>query len=148
MDAGRIEINAIELHRDVEDLGHLGRLSNRSRSYREHSWENYDRRQSRIRNKTTPHLFLKPLVVLLVRVLNGVRSFDENERSFEGGLMTGSAVTVRPRKSKNQPRELWVEAFWVFSSSRASLKDSERLKQIKEGFPAEIVQAFRLTFDL
>lgn len=62
--------------------------------------------------------------------------------------MTSSAVTVRPSKAKNQPRESGVEAFWVFSSSRHSLKDSERLKQIKEGFPAEIVQAFRLTFDL
>lgn len=69
MDAGRIEINAIELHRDVEDLGHLGRLSNGSRSYGEHSWEDYDRRQSRIRNKTTPHSFVKPLVVVLIRVL-------------------------------------------------------------------------------
>jgi hypothetical protein len=69
MDAGRIEINAIELHRDVEDLGHLGRLSNPSRSYREHSWEDYDRRQSRIRNKTTPHLFLKSLLVVLIRFL-------------------------------------------------------------------------------
>jgi len=58
------------------------------------------------------------------------------------------AVTRRPAKKKNDPREVEIAAFWRFSSDRDLLKDSERIHQIKIGFPAQLAHAFRLTFDL
>lgn len=49
---------------------------------------------------------------------------------------------------KNDPHDADVEAFWSFSSNWHLLTDSERLEQIREGFPAELVPAFRMTFNL
>lgn len=62
--------------------------------------------------------------------------------------MVTPAVTRRPAKKKDDPREVGIAAFWRFSSDRDLLKDSERIHQIKAGFPAQLVHAFRLTFDL
>jgi len=45
-------------------------------------------------------------------------------------------------------RILGAEEFWAFSSHRFTLRDSERLAQIKNGFPAHLFQAMRRTFDL
>ena len=45
-------------------------------------------------------------------------------------------------------REEGIAAFWQFSSDQESLTDSERLRQIKLGFPADLIQVFRLAFDL
>lgn len=55
---------------------------------------------------------------------------------------------IRSVRKQNDDLEASIEEFWIFSLSRDSLNDSERLRQIKEGFSADIVQAFRLTFDL
>ncbi len=41
-----------------------------------------------------------------------------------------------------------IATFWRFSSPLQSLTDSQRLQQIKEGFPADLIQTFRLAFDL
>ncbi len=62
--------------------------------------------------------------------------------------MVTSATVLQSTKKQNEPRNESVQAFWRFSSNRDSLKDSERLKQIKEGFSAELVHAFRVTFAL
>lgn len=62
--------------------------------------------------------------------------------------MVTSATVLQSTKKQNEPRNDGVQAFWRFSSNRDSLKDSERLKQIKEGFSAELVHAFRVTFAL
>lgn len=61
--------------------------------------------------------------------------------------MEASPSSLRTAK-KSDPHDAGVEVFWSFSSNRDSLKDSERLEQIKEGFPAGLVPAFRLTFNL
>lgn len=62
--------------------------------------------------------------------------------------MVTSADARRPAKKKDDPHEVGSAAFWLFSSNRDSLKDSERIHQIKEGFPAYLFQAVRKTFDL
>lgn len=62
--------------------------------------------------------------------------------------MGTSPATRRPAKKQAVSREEGIAAFWRFSSDRASLTDSERLHQIKVGFPAELIRAFRLAFDL
>ena len=57
---------------------------------------------------------------------------------------TGSLRSAR----KSDAHDTGVEVFWDFSSKRDLLKDSERLGQIKEGFSAALVPAFRVTFNL
>ena len=67
---------------------------------------------------------------------------------WEGVLMRTSTATRRPAKNKAVSREEGIAAFWRFCSPRQSLTDSERLQQIKVGFSADLIQAFRLAFDL
>ncbi|MFW0887900.1 antitoxin Xre/MbcA/ParS toxin-binding domain-containing protein [Pseudomonas sp. P105] len=62
-------------------------------------------------------------------------------------MVSPTAARLAPKKSDNS-REAGIAAFWRFSADRDLLKDSERLRQIKIGFPAQLAQAFRLTFDL
>ncbi|MHC8381903.1 type II RES/Xre toxin-antitoxin system antitoxin [Pseudomonas sp. LB3P14] len=62
--------------------------------------------------------------------------------------MGTSPATRRPAKKQAVSREEGIAAFWRFSSPRQSLTDSERLQQIKVGFPADLIQALRLAFDL
>ncbi|MHC8349786.1 type II RES/Xre toxin-antitoxin system antitoxin [Pseudomonas sp. RT4P38] len=62
--------------------------------------------------------------------------------------MVTPGAARRPAKKRDDPREEGTAAFWLFSCNRELLKDSERIHQIKVGFPASLVQAFRLTFDL
>ncbi|WP_338010182.1 antitoxin Xre-like helix-turn-helix domain-containing protein [Pseudomonas sp. GM21] len=62
--------------------------------------------------------------------------------------MGTSPATRRPEKKKAVSREEGIAAFWRFSSDQESLTDSERLRQIKLGFPADLIQVFRLAFDL
>lgn len=62
--------------------------------------------------------------------------------------MSTSPATRRPAKKKEVSREEGIAAFWRFSSDRKPLTDSERLHQIKVGFPAELIQVVRLAFDL
>ena len=62
--------------------------------------------------------------------------------------MSISIAIRRPAKKKNVSREEGITAFWRFSAHRESLTDSERLHQIKVGFPAELIHVFRLAFDL
>ncbi|MDR6609053.1 antitoxin Xre/MbcA/ParS toxin-binding domain-containing protein [Pseudomonas synxantha] len=67
---------------------------------------------------------------------------------LERAIMVTPDVARRPVKKKDVPREVEIAAFWRFSSNRELLKDSERLHQIKVGFPAHLIHAFRMTFDL
>ncbi|KII27607.1 antitoxin [Pseudomonas fluorescens] len=62
--------------------------------------------------------------------------------------MVAPTTAQLPAKKKDDSREMGIAAFWHFSYGRDSLKDSERIHQIKEGFPAHLVHAIRLTFDL
>ena len=62
--------------------------------------------------------------------------------------MSTSPATRRPAKKQAVARAEGIAAFWRFSSPRESLTDSERLQQIKLGFPADLFQAFRWAFDL
>ncbi|WP_454868452.1 type II RES/Xre toxin-antitoxin system antitoxin [Pseudomonas farris] len=62
--------------------------------------------------------------------------------------MVTQAVTRHPAKKKDDSREVEIAAFWRFSSDRDLLRDSERIHQIKIGFPAQLAYAFRLTFNL
>ena len=62
--------------------------------------------------------------------------------------MNASTATRRPAAKKDESSEIGIAAFWRFSFNRELLKDSERLQQIKVGFPASLVQALRQTFDL
>lgn len=62
--------------------------------------------------------------------------------------MSTSTATRRPAKKKEVSREEGIAAFWRFSSHRESLTDAQRLHQIKEGLPADLIQVVRLTFDL
>ena len=62
--------------------------------------------------------------------------------------MDTSSEVRRPVKKKKLSREPEIAAFWRFSSPRESLTELERLRQIKLGFPADLIQAFRLAFDL
>ena len=52
------------------------------------------------------------------------------------------------KKRKTVSREEGIADFWRFSSDRESLTESERLHQIKVGFPADLIQVVRLAFDL
>ncbi|MBK5413368.1 type II RES/Xre toxin-antitoxin system antitoxin [Pseudomonas sp. TH31] len=62
--------------------------------------------------------------------------------------MGTSTASRRPGKKQEVAREEGIAAFWRFSSNQESLTDSERLHQIKVGFPADLIHAFRLAFDL
>ena len=63
-------------------------------------------------------------------------------------LMSTSTATRRPAKKKEVSREEGIAAFWRFSSDREPLTESERLHQIKVGFPTDLIQVVRLAFDL
>ena len=62
--------------------------------------------------------------------------------------MSTSAAEWRHDKKKEEMRSVGADAFWAFSSCRYALKESERLSQIKSGFPANLFIAMRHTFDL
>ena len=62
--------------------------------------------------------------------------------------MGTSKAAQRPAKKKNVSREEAIAEFFRFSSNRASLTDSERLHQIKVGFPAHLFHPLRLAFVL
>ncbi|WP_460151869.1 antitoxin Xre/MbcA/ParS toxin-binding domain-containing protein [Pseudomonas sp. S2_B07] len=62
--------------------------------------------------------------------------------------MDTSGEARQPAKKKQLSREAGIALFWRFTAHQASLKDSERLHNIKVGFPAELIPAFRLAFDL
>lgn len=62
--------------------------------------------------------------------------------------MSFSATERRQNGRNEKLRKLAAEEFWGFSSDRFALKDSERLAQIKNGFPAHLFQAMRRTFNL
>jgi putative toxin-antitoxin system antitoxin component (TIGR02293 family) len=62
--------------------------------------------------------------------------------------MGTSTASRRPGKKQEVAREEGIAAFWRFSSHRESLTDYERLHQIRVGFPADVIPAFRLAFDL
>jgi putative toxin-antitoxin system antitoxin component (TIGR02293 family) len=66
----------------------------------------------------------------------------------EGVLVDASTAARRPAKKQDVARGEGIAAFWRFSSHRKSLTDSERLHQIKVGFPADLIQPFRLAFGL
>lgn len=62
--------------------------------------------------------------------------------------MNCSVSERRQHEKKGRSSTSWAEEFWRFSSSRHLLKESERLLQIKIGFPAHVFQAMVLTFNL
>jgi putative toxin-antitoxin system antitoxin component (TIGR02293 family) len=62
--------------------------------------------------------------------------------------MSTSTAERRQEEKKEQLRTVGANEFWAFSSRRDVLKESERLLQIKSGFPAHLFQAMRLTFNL
>lgn len=67
---------------------------------------------------------------------------------WEQVLMSTSPATRRPAKKKEATREEGIVAFWRFSSHQKLLTDSERLQQIRVGYPADFIQVVRLAFDL
>ena len=67
---------------------------------------------------------------------------------WERVLMSTSPVTRRPAKKKEATRDEGIVAFWCFSSHQKILTDSERLQQIRGGYPAALIQVLRLAFDL
>ncbi|WP_223543833.1 antitoxin Xre/MbcA/ParS toxin-binding domain-containing protein [Pseudomonas sp. BF-B-28] len=62
--------------------------------------------------------------------------------------MNTSPAARRLAKKQDVVREEGIAAFWRFSAYQQSLTESERLHQIKAGFPVDLIQAFRLAFDL
>jgi putative toxin-antitoxin system antitoxin component (TIGR02293 family) len=62
--------------------------------------------------------------------------------------MSTSTTTRRPAKKKVVSREEGIAAFWRFSAHRETLTDSDRLHQIKVGFPVDLMLAVRWAFDL
>lgn len=62
--------------------------------------------------------------------------------------MSTSAAELRQEKKKAELRSVGIKEFWAFSACRYTLKESERLHQIKNGFPAHLFLAVRHTFNL
>lgn len=62
--------------------------------------------------------------------------------------MTAAPLVGSRVKTQDKGRALYVKQFWRFSASRAALKDTERLIEIKKGLSAKLGQALRLTFSL
>lgn len=62
--------------------------------------------------------------------------------------MNTATTSQRLTRKQDETRQTAIVAFWSFSANRDTLKDSERLHQIKEGFSASLFQAIRVTFDL
>lgn len=62
--------------------------------------------------------------------------------------MSDSTAARRPAKKQAVSWEEGVAAFWRFSSDQRSLTELERLHQIKVGLPTDLIQVFRLAFDL
>ena len=61
----------------------------------------------------------------------------------------GASTAKRSSGEKQDlAREEGIAAFRRFSSHQKSLTDSERLHQIKVGFPSDLIHVFRLAFDL
>jgi putative toxin-antitoxin system antitoxin component (TIGR02293 family) len=67
---------------------------------------------------------------------------------LEEVFMSSSTTARRPTKKKHGSREEAIAEFWRFTSDRKLLTDAERLHQIRAGFPAALIQALRLAFDL
>jgi putative toxin-antitoxin system antitoxin component (TIGR02293 family) len=59
-----------------------------------------------------------------------------------------SATEQHQNGRSERLRILGGEEFWAFSSFHHTLRDSERLIQIKNGFPAHLFQAMRRAFNL
>jgi putative toxin-antitoxin system antitoxin component (TIGR02293 family) len=62
--------------------------------------------------------------------------------------LTISATERRQEQKREELRIVGAKEFWDFSSRRYMLQESERLRQIKSGFPAHLFHAMRLTFNL
>ena len=62
--------------------------------------------------------------------------------------MNTSAAERRQEQKREELRTVGAKEFWDFSSRRYVLQESERLRQIKNGFPAHLFHAMRLTFNL
>lgn len=62
--------------------------------------------------------------------------------------MNCSEAERRQHEKKDRLRSSGAEEFWCFRSRRQLLNESERLLQIKSGFPAHLFQAMLLTFNL
>lgn len=62
--------------------------------------------------------------------------------------MNTSTAGPRRTRLKYSARNVMNAAFWDYSASQYLLKESERLLQIKNGFPAYLFQAVRGTFEL
>jgi putative toxin-antitoxin system antitoxin component (TIGR02293 family) len=62
--------------------------------------------------------------------------------------MSTATTSQSHNRKQDMLRETLIAAFWDFSSKRESLRDSERLDQIKVGFSATLTQSLRVTFDL
>jgi putative toxin-antitoxin system antitoxin component (TIGR02293 family) len=67
---------------------------------------------------------------------------------WEDVLMNTSPAARRPANKQEVVRAEGIAAFWRFSSPRESLTELERLRQIKVGFSADLIQVVRLAFDL
>jgi putative toxin-antitoxin system antitoxin component (TIGR02293 family) len=57
----------------------------------------------------------------------------------------GVSTTEQRRETLRSDGE---KAFWAFANRHYALRESERLIQIKKGFPVQLFQAMRLTFNL
>ena len=62
--------------------------------------------------------------------------------------MNTSASERRQAEKRVELQAAGAREFWDFSSRRFVLKESDRLQQIKSGFPAHLFQAMRQTFRL
>lgn len=62
--------------------------------------------------------------------------------------MNSSTVIPRAVSKKDALRQEAIAVFWGFVSQHATLMDSERLRQIKDGFSADLAHALRLTFGI
>jgi putative toxin-antitoxin system antitoxin component (TIGR02293 family) len=84
---------------------------------------------------------------MAVPVRKEIANIPYDRKLWEKVLMNTSSETRHPAK-KNISRHEGIAFFWQFSSHQGLLTDSERLRQIKAGFPADLIQTFRLAFDL
>lgn len=62
--------------------------------------------------------------------------------------MKAPITVLRLSKIDSPSRQRLVSAFWDFSTQTYDYKESDRLKQIKAGLPADLVEVFRVTFNL
>ncbi len=94
------------------------------------------------------HLLSQNVYAVSVTPPSGETISEVHARSLIKGVVMNASTAGQRQIRQNTLREATTGAFWDCSFNLSSLRDSERLNQIKAGFSADLCHAARVTFDI